>query len=285
MVNDGVYIKNIVKDRCRVCGEHEQKLLFAQGKFEVIRCIKCGFGTLRPIPTEKELLSIYQGDYHQYLEDEDFLADARKKYNFLKPYLIRGDKVLDVGCGLGHLLSIAQEDGMEVLGYDVSLEAAKMANKRYGVDVVTKKFEKKVFEKKSFAMISLFDVIEHIVQFKKTIGVYQDWLVDDGILVMTTPDIDAWDARLMGKKWYGYTRIPQHINYFNRNSIKLVLEELGFEVVECRLWGFVRSLEYIARTMGGGEVVQKLVKIMRLYKYQIYLPMIDMIIVARKVSH
>lgn len=270
---------------CRLCSDIQSHHLFSQGEFKVQRCQNCGFGTLHPIPSANDLHSIYQDDYHEYLDQRDYLADAKKKFSFVKKYLHPQDKLLDIGCGLGHFLAIGKSYGLQVQGYDVSRKAALTCQKQFGVDVKSSSFRKNLFNAKNFDLITAFDVIEHIVDFEDTITTYRHWLKDNGLLIMTTPNLDAWDAKLLGKRWYGYTRIPQHVNYFDRQSLQLVLQEQGLEVIDYRLWGFVRSYEYLAMAIDQSGLLSRLLRTLALHNQQVYLPMTDMMIVARKTSH
>lgn len=247
-----------------------------------MRCEHCGFGSLEPLPSENDLLEIYQEDYHNYLDDSDYLADAQKKYEFVKNYLVPQDRILDIGCGLGHFLAIAKADGVEVQGYDISVEAAKLCQTRFNISVNSNHFNTNLFQSSSFDLITGFDVIEHIVNFKDSLAAYHQWLKQNGLLMITTPDLDSWDAKILGTKWYGFTRIPQHINYFDRRSIQMILEESGFEIIESRLWGFVRSYGYLADSIRKQSFFAKLIRQSGLQKKQVYLPMTDMMIVARK---
>ena len=135
-----------------------------------------------------------------------------------------------------------------------------------------------LFLKHSFNVITAFDVIEHIPDFKQTLNWWHYWLKPGGYLIMTTPSLDAWDAKLLGKKWYGFTKAYQgeHVNYFGELSLGLALQETGFKVKQFRQWGFVRSVDYLL-----GQLLNRKISWL---PWSIYVPMTDLLVVARRLT-
>lgn len=52
-----------------------------------------------------------------------------------------GGRLLDVGCGMGHFLAYPRQGGWQVQGVEVSSWAAKWAQGKYDLDIVTGNFE------------------------------------------------------------------------------------------------------------------------------------------------
>ena len=91
----------------------------------------------------------------------------------------------------------------------------------------------------------LFDVIEHVKDFRKMLKFFRYWLKPQGTVVITTPDIKSWDARLLGENWDSFHKIPEHIYFFSPYALSLVLQEEGFGSVKVINWGFVRSIGFV----------------------------------------
>ena len=274
--------KKSSKNYCRICKEKKLSSLYQSGGYKILKCLNCGFGVLDPEPKINQLHNIYQEGYHDYLTDEDFKADAQKKLRFVKQFMTQDTSLLDFGCGLGHFLALAEPFCKTVIGFDISRLAAKKAKEKYNLFVKTGTASKKSFPKNSFEIITSFDVIEHIPDFKKTLNNFYHWLKPGGYLFMTTPSLNSWDARLLGKKWYGFTRIPDHVIYFTPGSIKRTLKDTGYKVKKITTWGFVRRLEYLVGQYEKLSSLQFLLKKLNLGKIKIYLPMTDMMVVAYK---
>jgi SAM-dependent methyltransferase len=73
--------------------------------------------------------------------------------------------------------------------------------------------------------------IEHVFDPEKYIRSIHDALGEDGILVLTTPNVEGFDLLLLKDK-SDNTAAPDHINYFHPESITLLLERSGFKVME-----------------------------------------------------
>lgn len=267
---------------CRVCGDTRLFTLYRHGGYRIVSCRRCGFGFLKNAPQFDELKKIYQNDYHDYISDADAQADAQKKLQLVKPYLSKTSRLLDYGCGLGHFLGLARKTNKAAYGYDISESAAALAMKRFKIGVKTGETEQNLFSKNSFDVVTCFDVIEHIPSFEETLKWFHSWLRPGRRLFMTTPSLDSWDAKLLKDRWYGFTRIPQHVVYFTKPSLRLVLAEAGFTVENIQQWGFVRSVSYLTHQVWHDSWLARLVDTTHLGGIEVYLPMTDVLVRARK---
>jgi len=102
------------------------------GAFEYRRCRGCGGVQLHPFPELEDLEEAYRVDYHGYAEggQKSWLLRALVgAYEWwvrrgLRPLVPPGARVLDVGCGAGHLLAQVRELGAgHVEGIDFSPRA------------------------------------------------------------------------------------------------------------------------------------------------------------------
>lgn len=267
---------------CRVCGDTRLSILYRQDGYKILSCRRCGFGFLHNAPRFDALKEIYQDDYHDYISDADAQADAQKKFQLVKPYLSKTSRLLDYGCGLGHFLGLAREAGREVRGYDISSAAAAKATNRFKIPVQTGEPKQNLLAKNSFDLVTCFDVIEHIPSFEQTLRWFYSWLKSGGRLFMTTPSLDSWDARLLKDRWYGFTRIPQHVIYFTRPSLRLALHKAGFEVERIQQWGFVRSVTYLTGKVWANSWLAQLIDTIHLGRVEVYVPMTDVLVIAKK---
>jgi 2-polyprenyl-3-methyl-5-hydroxy-6-metoxy-1,4-benzoquinol methylase len=275
-----------MKKNCQICQKTIFKTVFKNDKYFIRQCQGCKFAYLENNLSQKELEKIYSQDYFNDKKTQDYIADAQIKFNYLKKYIPIGSKILDFGCGVGDFIGICKKNRLEVCGYDISSYAAKFVLEKYQTKVLTDKLRRDLFEEKSFDVIVLFDVIEHMSNIDEVLSLFSFWLKSGGLLIITTPNIKSWDAKLLGKHWYGYKKIPQHISYFSPDSVNLLLKKHGFSTEKVKQWGFSRSLIFVLDHLGLNQTVAQVVKLLLdklgLSKINIFFPVIDMMITAKK---
>src|SRR5262249_37323679 len=136
----------------------------------------------------------------------------------------RGRDVLDVGCGAGTLLGLLKRRGFQVGGVDVSEEAARVAESENGVRVRVGSLKESMFANASFDIVTLFHVMEHVVNPRAVLAEVSRILKPDGALVLQVPNIDSWQCKAFGVKWYGLD-VPRHvIDYSRKGMLKLLAD-------------------------------------------------------------
>jgi len=159
-------------------------------------------------------------------EEEKFLANVKKEVRFINS--LPPSKVLDVGCGLGFLLG-ALEGKHEKYGLEVSSYAADCA-KKYA-QIYNKPLEELGIEENSFDVVISHHVIEHVDSPESFLGEIKKILRPDGLLVISTPDFKSVCAKLF-KERYRMLFDKTHVNLFSFQSLKDMLTDFGFEILE-----------------------------------------------------
>lgn len=272
---------------CFVCLSQKIKPIFKKGSSEIVQCQNCGFGMLRNYPTLDEVKTIYRKAYFDHNKISEFRSDAQKKFKFVQNYLPKKAKILDFGCGTGDFIGICKESHHDVYGYDISAYAAALVSKRHHILVNSGRLREDLFGKDFFDAIVSFDVIEHAPNFKEILKLFHNWLKPDGVLFLTTPNIESWEITILRSRWYGFTKVPDHINYFSPRSIKLALKEAGLAVSEIKRWGFVRTPNFLLNKLGVAnspflKVLQRLFKLLKVNQKEFYFPFVDMMVTAQK---
>jgi 2-polyprenyl-3-methyl-5-hydroxy-6-metoxy-1,4-benzoquinol methylase len=244
-------------DRCVACPLCESRRLhFAleHKGYRVERCVDCGFQLLNPQPGDEELAAIYSSTY--FLGDgsaETAEKIARMKQATARAYLddigryrgAAGGRLLEIGCGHGDFLIEAERQGYQLTGVELSPSAARTAQERVpSAAIHCGLLENVTLPAGGFDVCVLCDVIEHVrdpVQFVRAI---QSLLDRDGVLYVATPSLDSWSARLLGPNWMEYK--PEHLSYFNRNTLQNLLYKAGYREVLVRPGWKVLTLDYVA---------------------------------------
>lgn len=265
--------------KCFICSNTDIKTIYQKSKFQIFQCQKCYFAWLIPYPTEQMTKKIYSKDYFSDKNEDFYFLDAKKKLVEVKKFLSEGSKVLDFGCGLGYFLYCLKKENFLPTGYDISFYAKNYVKEKYQIQVKMEGINKNLFKKNYFDGIVCFDVLEHIVNFKEVINLFSFWLKKDGYLFITTPNVESLERKILGRYWYGYKKIPEHINYFSPQSIKIILEDNSFKVIKIKSFGFVRPLSFLLNQIGWRFIVKKFLFLKKIY---LYLSLTDMLVVAKK---
>lgn len=275
---------------CIACGT---KLIYAFKKngWGFRRCPKCQLTSLLFDHEYESFISnfydegYFNGDpecaaYVHYEADKpNVIRNAKIQFAPLKKYKLHG-KLLDVGCAMGFVVEYARSIGYDAYGFDPS---------KYAIDHVPPTLSKKItlgsintvsYAPKSFDVITAYDVMEHTndpIESMKKLG---SFLKDDGIIEIATGDTGSFIARLMGKKWNFYSP-PQHLYFFNRNNLSLLLNKAGFKPVYWFSIGKWLSLAYLLHLAGINSEIPLAEKISQqvasywIGKIPLFIPMFD----------
>lgn len=99
--------------------------------------------------------------------------------------------VLDIASGSGYGTAIIAHNAKQVTGVDVSEEAVAYSRENYAAPNITYKVgdgEKIPADDRSFDVVTSFETIEHIKDYKKFMDECVRVLKDDGIFLLSTPN-------------------------------------------------------------------------------------------------
>ncbi len=139
-------------------------------------------------------------------------------------------RLLDIGCGNGSYLLLAQEAGWDVEGLDFDPEAVKICLAA-GLNVRVGGIEILQDKKNFYDAITLSHVIEHVHEPAKLLNQILALLKPGGMLWLATPNIDSLLSRRYGSDWRGLEP-PRHLVLFNRESLYFLLHQTGFSEVK-----------------------------------------------------
>lgn len=168
--------------------------------------------------------------------------------NFLKDTGKLREKVLDYGCGPGHLLGhLLAEKNIECYGVDSSedsLSKIKMRFKNYPnfKDAMAIQNQTTPYSDNFFDVITLVETIEHLSKsaIAKVLGELKRILKPGGILLITTP----FDEKLQENMVYcpfcdSVFHKWQHLESYNIETMKKLVKSNGLNVVFCHNMDFM----------------------------------------------
>lgn len=121
-------------------------------------------------------------------------------------------RVLEVGCGLGHLLGW-MTDSYHVFGGDINAWALAKSRRNVpqGNFVMLSAEELGAFQDSSFQIVIAKHVVEHLQDPERAIAEMSRVLATGGLLLLATPNLDSPMRKVKKERWIGY-RDPTHIN-------------------------------------------------------------------------
>lgn len=214
---------------CGLCKGTKNTTVLTVGSHKLVRCSECG---LIYTSTFVERSSFYTNeDYftvkNQYVTHEDEL------YRIFEPIL---DKIirfkpegtfLDIGTGIGTMLSVASKRGFVVYGVELSDWAAKFARETKGLNVFTGSLKDSKLLPESFDVVVINHVLEHVSEPCALLVEIHRILKKDGILVIGVPNFGSIMARLQKDKWQSI-RPEEHIWHFSSKTLGQTVNHTGF---------------------------------------------------------
>lgn len=161
--------------------------------------------------------------------------------DFIVEFLPRNKSstILEIGCGGCLVLSELSKRGHKVTGLDPSIFSVNVG-KSLGLKIIQDFFPSKKLTQK-FDVIFHSDVLEHIVEPKEFLHQVFAQLQDEGIMILAVPDNE-----LNFKTGDVSIFLHQHMNYFDRISLKHLIESVGFSNVKIQAASFGGSLYCVA---------------------------------------
>lgn len=148
-------------------------------------------------------------------------------------------RVLDVGCAHGRLGKLIKERGNYVTGIEISAmaanEAEKILDEVYSFDL-QQNWPLELQENK-YDLAILAEVLEHVFDPVQVLRNVHDVLIENGEVIITTPNILAWPNRIKFLRGqFEYTDQGTfdfgHIRFFTYKYLREVLKTSGFELVK-----------------------------------------------------
>ncbi len=209
----------------------------SQEAFTITECGNCGLFFTNPRPEEQNIQKYYESqNYISHSQNPKNAIDllyhlvrtytTRQKLSWINHLQPQKGRILDVGCGTGHFLSLAQKKNWKTIGIEPNDRARKIANQK---KLEVKKNIEELKTEKKFDIITLFHVLEHIHQLDNTLNQIISTLKKRGNLLIAVPNHDSHDRKKYQEHWAAYD-IPRHLYHFDLNSMKFLAEKYSLRI-------------------------------------------------------
>lgn len=215
--------------------------------FTYVKCPKCGLVVNATLPVPQEMARIYPNNYYSFSDsngENPLFTALRNQIERAKAAQLRQligkdtAAVVDIGCGVGRMLDMLASQGSKnwrFAGVEIGADAAATARQK-GYDVRAGDFDFLDLSdwEGRFDLAVMHQVIEHTRYPRDTLGKANALLAPGGFLSIETPDLNSWDRRIFGGRYWGGWHIPRHFFIFDKKSLSSLAEIMGFEIVSVR---------------------------------------------------
>lgn len=255
---DDKYFETIA---CPLCASKKKMVLYPKHYPRIVQCCSCKFIYTNPRLKKKYLQKLYGQEYFNninssllgysnYIKDKEKTIKTFKKRLKTIETIKKIGKLLDVGCATGFFMKVAQDHGWQTEGVEISEFATKYARETFSLTIHQADFQNLRLEKKSYDVITLWDVIEHVSDPIATLKKTHSLLKDNGLLVFSTPDVGSLPARLTRHRWVGYKLCDEHLSYLSLQTITALCRKSGFQITNTHHLGKYVSFSLFADRIG-----------------------------------
>lgn len=171
------------------------------------------------------------GKFSQYWWSNRFFAGLVRKN------AKHGTRLLEVGCGLGHLIGQLSSDFV-TLGLDINhwalVNARSVAS---STNLQVGSAQELPFSNESFGAVIIKHVVEHLDNPERCIAELGRIIAPGGVLILATPNLESLLKPLKGDKWIGY-QDPTHISLKTPVEWLELLKKVGFNIEKVFADGF-----------------------------------------------
>jgi 2-polyprenyl-3-methyl-5-hydroxy-6-metoxy-1,4-benzoquinol methylase len=213
--------------KCCVCSGARLHYLFSIEGNRVVRCDDCGLLLLNPQPPRAQMRNLYfenQGEEDALkFSLADYYLDLLRKYGGA-PH----GRLLEIECGAGDFLRLAERSGYDVVGLDPSPAACEKARGKIGPRgrIVEGELYALKEELGSFDVCVIIDVIENVNDPRAFLTAIHALLKPGGVLFIAAPSLSS--PSKFRKKYRWKTFKPGRLFYFDDSTLESLLFHSAF---------------------------------------------------------
>lgn len=142
----------------------------------------------------------------------------------------RGGRLLDFGCGTGHLLKRLSAS-FEAFGYDTAPFARNLSRGNAPDAVILEDWV--ALPSGSFDVVVSLHTLEHLPRPQSILQGLADKLAPGGLFLAVVPNPSGLGHRLKGRHWFAY-RDATHVSLLTRTEWLMLVRKAGLQIVSVR---------------------------------------------------
>ncbi|MCZ6571895.1 MAG: class I SAM-dependent methyltransferase [Planctomycetota bacterium] len=221
---------------CDLCGGDAFELVSQRDRdgapLATCICARCGLVVQRAAPSSDELAAYYAGPYREQYQHEQTPSARRvlrswekghKLLRWLQPHLKPGQRVLEVGAGVGCVVKVFELAGYEASGIDPGGGYLRFGTEQLGAALTRARLEDLPGEGR-YDLVLLVHVIEHLRSPREALERLHALLAPRGLLYIECPNLGAPSTR-WPKAFH-----RAHIHDFTTSSLTMLARRCGFRI-------------------------------------------------------
>lgn len=218
----------VLSPSCDCCGQSTWEFIFRDKGVDLGRCQHCGLHYVAGL------------DAFQHYEDTGVLLDAKLQLederlrlqefegyiNLLKRFAPPG-KWMDVGCGAGMLLQMAEKQGICGAGIELTPSRAALARESTSAPIYEKPLEELHFPDHSFAAVIAINLFSHLRAPSQTLAEIGRVLAPGGVLLLVTGEIGPGLRKEHNYRW----TLGEELYYLGNETIEWYCRSIGFQLL------------------------------------------------------
>ncbi|MFN8223331.1 MAG: class I SAM-dependent methyltransferase [Gaiellales bacterium] len=227
---------------CPVCLTHTGEPSLEKWGITVCRCASCDHLFVSPRMPAEAVPALYGSRYwHAHAlatgcpplserVEFDYTNAQTKLDRDVLPFR-RVGRLLDVGASNGGFVRRAREQGFEAVGLEPSAEICALARSAHRVEMHCGTLLDGLFEPESFDVITLHDVLEHLLDPEADLAAADRLLAPGGLLVIETLTASSLDLTEQGVDWPLLSPL-EHPHYFSEAGGAVLIERVGLRLLD-----------------------------------------------------
>ncbi len=214
---------------------------------DIAQCMRCGMVSSIPTLQPEEIV-----DNYTQVVDEEYLTEEPARREIFGWFLeqmggfkVAGRRLLEIGSNVGLFLDVAREHGWDERGIEPSKWAVDEGALRFAVHLEQGSVEDLDDGPDAADVIVMLDVLEHLNDPLEALKHLRGMINDEGLLVLSTVNLDGPHSRLREGDWPWFIR--SHLHYFSERTLTAMLRRAGFRLVDWQIAPRSFHLSYIAR--------------------------------------
>jgi SAM-dependent methyltransferase len=270
---------------CYNCGSPEYADYDAENGFNLRKCTECSLVYVSPRPSLKEINQAAKLGEHQGETVVDvsgtFNGSAMSRYReVLQDFFPQGFPKpvnwLDIGCGHGEFITSVRQFSdrqVDIKGCEPNQHKIASAKLR-GLNV---DFFDLCQHQQRYDYISALNVFSHLPNPIENLSEWKSLLKPGGSFLLETGHSSHLDAKDHHKPY----QLPDHLSFANQQIVEGILERIGFQVVQTRIYRHTSLFPELTVPRVGKELAKFILgKNHRLFRFFPAEPNRDMFILA-----
>jgi len=237
----------IEQNSCYICGCVEREEVTEIHGFTYVKCSDCHHVYTTKRYTDEAIRRFYEEnaywakvtyankDTYEYRRENV----AKPKVKFAERYLGKANGYwLDIGSGVGDLVSVAKELGWNAIGLELSRTSTEFAQEVFGIELQRLTLDEYLDLhpeiEGQLSVVSMIGLLEHVVDPVAILRRVYGGLLPEGGVMIQVPNAQSLASMVQvtfPENVFRHMSPIEHIMVFSESSLSRALDLVGFEVV------------------------------------------------------